>query len=188
MKDLLKSDLLALQIERDHRDFEIVLSRLRPALRREKFLKFVNLCDFAPKRVSPIQLRAQKIFARCFSLEDLEFLQRNAEFNQATENIENLEDAFAALELGGRLTSEAWIKLNYPDGFSRWVRSAARQLADEGFEPLRNGAASPSSICTLRVRQCAHTRLEASKEKSNAHFNIPQGDNKAAPHAGSSVL
>ena len=133
MKDLLKSDVLALQIERDHRDIEIVLSRLRPALRREKFLKFVNLCDFTPKRVSPIQLRAQKIFARCFSLEDLEFLQRNAEFNQATENIETLEDAFAALELGERLTSEAWIKLNYPDGFSRWVLSGSQSLSRGGL-------------------------------------------------------
>ena len=128
VKDLLESDVLDIQIERDHRDIEIVLLRLRPALRREKFLKFVNLCDFAPKRVSPIQLRAQKIFARCFSLEDLEFLQRNAEFIQATENIEKLEDAFAALELGERLTSEAWIKLNYPDGFSRWVLSGSQSL------------------------------------------------------------
>jgi hypothetical protein len=74
---------------------------------------FVNLNDF--EEVSSIQLRAKKIFAKCFSQEELEFLQRNAELNQAVENIQTLEDSLSALELGERLTNEAWVNRNYPE-------------------------------------------------------------------------
>lgn len=57
--------------------------------------------------MNKVQVRAQKIFARCFTRAELESLQRNAEFNQVAENIQTLADAFVALELGERLTSEA---------------------------------------------------------------------------------
>ena len=100
--------------------------------------------------MSPIQLRAQKIFARCFLQEDLEFLQRNAEFIQATENIETLADAFAALELGERLTSGAWMKLNYPDGFSQWVLSGSQSTSGGGLRAA--GPCSPAGKLLVPIK------------------------------------
>jgi hypothetical protein len=78
--------------------------------------------------VSSIQLRAATIFARCFTQKELEFLQSNAEFNQAVENLQTLEDAFSALELGQRLTSEAWVNRNYPEMRTRWPKSLAARF------------------------------------------------------------
>ena len=68
--------------------------------------------------MSPDQLQSQKLFTRCFTKEELEFLQLNAEFIEATKNLKTLAEALDAVELGERLTRDAWCKLNYPEGAS----------------------------------------------------------------------
>jgi len=50
-----------------------------------------------------MQSQTGKIFSRCFSKEELDFLQVQPEFIEANRNVETIEDALDAVELGEEL-------------------------------------------------------------------------------------
>ena len=62
----------------------------------------------------PAQQQAQKLFARCFTKEEFEFLQRQPKFMQAAGQLETIEDALNAVELGQQLVRQSWKRVSYP--------------------------------------------------------------------------
>src|SRR5688572_24995666 len=54
------------------------------------------------------QMQAQKLFARCFTKQDFDFLQLQPRFIEATLKLETIKDAMAAVELGGQLLKATW--------------------------------------------------------------------------------
>jgi hypothetical protein len=54
------------------------------------------------------QSRAKKLLERCFTPEELTFLQANPEFVEVTRHLESLDDALAAIELGEKLVKKSW--------------------------------------------------------------------------------
>lgn len=59
--------------------------------------------------------RAQKLLERCITKEELQFLQTQPEFVEATRHMLTTGDALSAIELGEQLVRKTWVKPRYPN-------------------------------------------------------------------------
>ena len=59
-------------------------------------------------------LHARKIFCRCFSRDEFQFLQLRPEFMEATRQLETIEDTLNAIELGEELIRQGWKRVICP--------------------------------------------------------------------------
>ena len=55
-----------------------------------------------------VESQAAKLFARCFTREEFEFLQAHPEFIEANRKLETIDDALDAVELGEQLVKATW--------------------------------------------------------------------------------
>lgn len=61
------------------------------------------------------QERAEKLFATCFTKEELEFLKHQPAFIDLSRKILTLDDAFEAVETGERLIHDTWNAESHKD-------------------------------------------------------------------------
>ena len=64
---------------------------------------FFLLVVFPKWTMKDAQLQAERLFARCFAKEELDFLHVHPEFIQATRKVECLKDAVEAIDVGDRI-------------------------------------------------------------------------------------
>ena len=55
-----------------------------------------------------LEERAERIFASCFTKEELEFLKRHPEFIEARRKIGSMSETLRAVEIGEYLIKETW--------------------------------------------------------------------------------
>ena len=63
--------------------------------------------------MNDVQAKAEKLFANCFTNEELKFLHHHARFIEVTHEIESIVAAFDAVEFGQLLIRRTWKRPNY---------------------------------------------------------------------------
>lgn len=63
--------------------------------------------------MNAIQAKAERLFANCFTDEELKFLYHHPRFIEVTHEIESIVAAFDAVEFGQLLIRRTWKRPNY---------------------------------------------------------------------------